>query len=244
MNSNLREGLKNHDLKDLIDPVFDIDSYRSKMGSDEDVSVLSFTVTGNQAAQDLVNFIEKGYDFVLDADVSSGEIDNNIFKVFVEIERNSELIKNIEDLIYGVSELSDQKDWQFRYYKDNNKKSIFDLSNNVPTTAQAYNIKVNSVFESDLRFFFRRTPLDYVTLEENLLTLKRAFANPVKMNIVELGTRTEILNNLAGTIRIDETSMSETMWLTKYFGDYNITKYDDHFVFENDNTVLVLKLVK
>jgi hypothetical protein len=64
------------------------------------------------------------------------------------------------------------------------------------------------------------------------------------MEIIEQGTRTDILNNLAGTIRIDETSTSETMWLTKYFGDYNITKYDEHFVFENDNNVIVFKLIK
>jgi hypothetical protein len=64
------------------------------------------------------------------------------------------------------------------------------------------------------------------------------------MELVNYGTRTDILNNLAGTIRIDETSTSETMWLTKYFGDYNITKYGDDFVFENDNSVLVLKLTK
>jgi hypothetical protein len=64
------------------------------------------------------------------------------------------------------------------------------------------------------------------------------------MELLNYVTRTDILNNLAGTIRIDETSTSETMWLTKYFGDYNITKYGDDFVFENDNSVLVLKLTK
>jgi hypothetical protein len=242
--SQLHEGLKNKDLKDLVNPKFEIDTFRSKMGNDEDVSVLSFDVTGHQAADDLVNFIEKGYDFVLDADVSSGEVDNNIFKVFVEIERGAKLVRNIEDLIYGLSELCDCSDWKFRYYKDSDSKPLSEISKVVPTNAQAYRLKVDSVFENDMRFFFRRTPLDYVMLEENIFTFKRPFASPIRMNLVNMGTRTEILNDLAGTIRIDEASMSETIWLTKYFGDYNITKYGDHFVFENDNTVLVLQLVK
>lgn len=242
--NNLHEGLKNKDLKDLVNSQFEVDTFRSKMGSDEDVSVLSFDVTGHQAAADLVNFIEKGYDFVLDADVSSGEVENNIFKVFVEIERGPKLIRNIEDLIYGIGELCDCGDWKFRYYKDNDSKPFSEISKNIPTNAQAYRLKVDAVFENDMRFFFRRTPLDYIMLEDNVLSFKRSFTNPIKMNLVNMGTRTEILNNLAGTIRIDETSMSETMWLTKYFGDYNITKYGDHFVFENDNTVLVLQLVK
>ena len=64
------------------------------------------------------------------------------------------------------------------------------------------------------------------------------------MKMLEYGTRTGILNNLAGNIRVDESSMSETMWLTKYFGNYNITKYGDHFVFENENSVMVLDLLK
>jgi hypothetical protein len=63
------------------------------------------------------------------------------------------------------------------------------------------------------------------------------------MELKEHGTRTDILSNLKGTIRIDENSTSEAIWLTKYFGNYNITKYDDLFVFENDNNVLVFKLI-
>ena len=82
----LNEGLKPKDLKDLVKHIFEIDTYRSKMGSDDDIIVLSFEVTGHDPAQDLVNFIEKGYDFVLDADVSNGEVEKNVFKVFVEME--------------------------------------------------------------------------------------------------------------------------------------------------------------
>ena len=57
----LYEGLKSEDLKDLIKNIFEVDSYKSKMGEDENVVVLTFEVTGHQAALDLVDFIEKGY---------------------------------------------------------------------------------------------------------------------------------------------------------------------------------------
>jgi hypothetical protein len=40
------------------------------MGTDADVCVISFKVAGKEPSADLVSFIEKGYDFVLDADVS------------------------------------------------------------------------------------------------------------------------------------------------------------------------------
>ena len=60
-------GLKSGDLNNLVYRIFEIDSYKSKMGSDADITVLSFTVYQKQPAVDLVNFIEKGYSFVLDA---------------------------------------------------------------------------------------------------------------------------------------------------------------------------------
>ena len=63
MNS-LNEDLRKGDLKLLVDNIFEVDSYVSKMGSDQDVSTISFTVTGQAAAKDLVKFLENGYSFI------------------------------------------------------------------------------------------------------------------------------------------------------------------------------------
>ena len=71
--NQLNENLEHNDLKRLVHPELHIDEYKSKMGDDSDVCVVSFKVSGKEPAADLVSFIEKGYEFVLDADVSSGE---------------------------------------------------------------------------------------------------------------------------------------------------------------------------
>jgi len=240
----LFEGLKSDDLKDLIKSTFEIDSYKSKMGDDEHTVVICFEVTGKEPAADLVKFIETGYDYVLDADVSDTEDKEGIFRVFVELERCNKIAHQIHEIMYGLDNLTGNNDWRFRYYKDFKSLPLKELDSIVPKSVADYNSKVEAVFENDLRFFFRKSPLDYIERSDKILTFKRSYNNPIKMEIVEQGTRTDILNNLAGTIRIDETSTSETMWLTKYFGDYNITKYDENFVFENDNNVIVFKLIK
>ena len=54
-------SLKTGDLRYCVDDIFEVDSYQSKMGADEKIVVLSFRVKPMQAAEDLVNFIEKGY---------------------------------------------------------------------------------------------------------------------------------------------------------------------------------------
>ena len=77
-------GLRLGDLKDNVDHIFEIDSFKSKMGTDADIVTLSFSVKEKHAADDLMNFIEKGYPFVLDADATAGEQSDGSYKVFVE----------------------------------------------------------------------------------------------------------------------------------------------------------------
>ena len=79
--------------------MFEVDSFRSKMGEDQDVCVVSFKVKDRSPAKDLMEFIEMGYPFVLDADVSSGEDNNGEYSVFVEISRTPKLAEQIKDYI-------------------------------------------------------------------------------------------------------------------------------------------------
>ena len=81
-------GLIAGDLKHLVYDIFEIDSFQSKMGDDKNIVVLSLSARTKESANDLMNFLEKGYPFVLDADVTSGEQADGSYKVFVELERN------------------------------------------------------------------------------------------------------------------------------------------------------------
>jgi hypothetical protein len=85
------------------------------MGEDRDVCVLSFTVKDRNPAKDLMEFIEKGYNFVLDADVSSGENADGEYLVFVELNRNPKLAENIKELEYGISKLTNIENFKFKF---------------------------------------------------------------------------------------------------------------------------------
>ena len=84
-------GLIAGDLKHLVYDIFEIDSFKSKMGDDKNIVVLSLSARTKESANDLMNFLEKGYPFVLDADVTSGEQADGSYKVFVELERNKDV---------------------------------------------------------------------------------------------------------------------------------------------------------
>ena len=79
------EGLGYKDMEGLIKPVIHVDEFTSKMGEDDDIIVLSFFLRDPTAAKDLMNWFERGYDFIIDADRSPGEIKKNRYLVFVEI---------------------------------------------------------------------------------------------------------------------------------------------------------------
>jgi hypothetical protein len=85
-NQQLNEGLRSGDLRNYVSEVFTVDRYSSKMGEDQDIVVLGFRVREKNPAIDMMEFIEKGYPFILDADISAGEENDGQYQVFVEIE--------------------------------------------------------------------------------------------------------------------------------------------------------------
>ena len=47
--------------------------------------------------------------------------------------------------------------------------------------------------------------------------------------------------SLTGAIRLEGKDVSESLFLTKYIGDYNITKIGNQYIFENKDYALILE---
>jgi hypothetical protein len=153
--SSIFEGAEKGDLARLVQPVLAIDEYRSKMGDDKDVVVLAVTVFGSEPAEDLVAFVEKSFDYVLDADVSSGETSDGNYMVFIELERNSKTCSHIMDMFTDIQNLTDQKleDWQFTYYKQARKHELTleNLEAQVIQTPHEYEVKTSANMEESIQ---------------------------------------------------------------------------------------------
>lgn len=141
----LRENLEHGDLKRLVHTELHIDEYKSKMGDDSDVCVISFKVSGKEPSADLVSFIEKGYNYVLDADVSSGEKEGGDYLVFVELDRTEDLPEQIIQIMEDLLNLTEQKieDWRVRYYKSSEDHDLNAdvLREIIPLSPEAYDAK-------------------------------------------------------------------------------------------------------
>lgn len=108
-NKYLFEGLEYNDMEGQIIPNLTVDEYAAKMGKDSDIVTLSFTVKSEQAGNDLVEWFERGYDFVLDASLSEGEVDTGKYLVFVEMNRRTSVPKKIIELLSDLKTLTSLK---------------------------------------------------------------------------------------------------------------------------------------
>jgi hypothetical protein len=137
----LSENLNFKDLDGLMKPTIHVDEFSSKMGDDDDIIVLSFFVRDPQAAKDLMSWFEKGYDFVLDADRSPGEIKPNRYLVYVEIRRRSTAGAQVEELLDDLNTLTEFEkatDWTMHYKGQSVPFSRDAFDSTVPLSPKAY----------------------------------------------------------------------------------------------------------
>ena len=111
------ENLGYKDMEGLLKPEIHVDEFTSKMGDDDDIIVISFFVRDPDAAKDLMMWFEKGYDFVLDADKSPGEIKPNRYLVYLELRRRSTAGNHVQQLLDDLNTLTEfePKDWTMVY---------------------------------------------------------------------------------------------------------------------------------
>lgn len=241
--SKLTEGLRSGDLSDMVSPVFSIDQYKSKMGDDEDTVVIAFKVKEKMAATDLMEFIEKGYQAVLDADMSSGEERDGQYSVFVELERNTEVPQHILDILEGLDQLTNCDTWNFKYHKVAGVKpaNIENLKSTVPLSIEDYHAKQLISKETELQEFFNQGTVTVQLDKNDKINFSKPFSGDLDAQLVTFGKYEDVKNRLPGKLSLDESSQSQVLFLTKYLGNYSIDKIDNKFLIVKGNQAVILE---
>lgn len=110
----INEGLDYQDLVGQMEPIVTVDEYVAKMGDNAHVITLAFIVNSEAAGNDLVEWFERGYSFILDASLSEGELAIGKYVVFVEMNRRSTAPARIIELLEDLETLTDFSldDWK------------------------------------------------------------------------------------------------------------------------------------
>ena len=166
----INEDLRYKDMQGMMSAEISIDEFSSKMGEDDDIVVVSFLIKNQQAADDLVNWFETGYDFVLDADRSPGTIKDNRYVVFVELERRTRTGEHIQDLLDDLDTLTDidPTDWTAKYQDQTWKFTVDNYKKHVPLSPLQYRQEK----EQDLNKIREAAGLSTVPLYDTDSTIK------------------------------------------------------------------------
>lgn len=171
----LSEALEYKDMVGIVKPTVHIDEFASKMGDDEDIIVVSFFVRSEAAARDLVNWFEKGYDWVLDADRSPGEIQPGRYLVYVELRRRSTAGQRVANLIDDLTTLTehDADAWTMIYRDQRVPFSTEAFDRIVPRSPREYREQRESAM-NEMRIRSGIDPHVLIELTPEIQTLQSA----------------------------------------------------------------------
>ena len=97
--------------------------------------------------------------------------------------------------------------------------------------------------DSAYKNFFNKSYLEEINLtaEEDLI-IKKAYADPVGFKIKNFGDSNTVLESIQDKINMND--YAEILFLTKYIGDYNITKFGNKtLTLENRGHMLVVERI-
>jgi len=77
-------------------------------------------------------------------------------------------------------------------------------------------------------------------MNENTLHIEKKWADPLAFEFVEFGDAETVTESQEGAFDI-VNAYPEIMYLTKYVGDYAVSKYGENIVLENEDKALVLR---
>jgi len=160
----INEGLDYLDMVDQIEPTVSVDEYAAKMGKDSDIVTLAFVVKSEAAGNDLVDWFERGYDWILDSSLSEGELSPGKYLVFVEMKRRTKVPERIVELIDDLETLTELtiNDWTISIDEEEYDADPEVLKQVITISPHEYRVEEEN--QEDLNEMRRRAGLETVKL--------------------------------------------------------------------------------
>ena len=228
---SLLEGLKKHDLKDLMLPLITIDEYNSKIDNDKMI-VVGFYVFEQAAAHDLSNFIERSPYAVIDTDVSPAPTKDGYYVTFVEMSRTPSFPEQLNNILDEVTHLSDIEEWQFTspLLPHDEIETLSD------ETLQKYvDSKIRQKSHAHVKecydFFVDSLVSDLVTEDGKKFAINQ-HGQVFEFEVVKIGTQIPV-----GKLDLSESAIGECLMIQKILmGPYAVHRQAGNIVIENVNT--------
>ena len=187
---------------------------------------------------------------IVNEGLKAGDLDGVVSKRFSVDQFKSKMgeDRNIMVLAFTVDGMAPAKDLE--KFAETGYKAVLDadatpgtLEASIPTTPEAYEMRVNEMRVSEARHFFDKYDMMECKISENTMSMKKTGAgHELKFELHKFGPTDDIMKETKA-FKIDMESIAECTHLTKYFCTYDITKTNENkFIFtKGDQSALVSK---
>ena len=150
------------------------------------------------------------------------------------------------ELANGMINLTGRDDFRFRYHKEFRSQDLTQeaLEEVMPLDPDMYGVDQKGMNEETLnnyKDFFSKSFVESIVMTGNKLTIKKKWADPIQFKFIDFGPAVQTINDIKESFNAND--FAEIIFLSKYIGDYNITKYGNKLTFENRDSVLVLERI-
>jgi hypothetical protein len=207
-------GLQAEDLKDTILKKVSIDEYEPKTGDSADVLVLGFSLKESSQGQDLYNFLNSSIYEIRDVEVSPNPNPDNYYMVFVEMDRNDDVLNNIRKIVKDVENVSGKLDWVGKthltddfhpLYDEGISKFVISEPENYMTKeqweeqqAEALELETKNSVETanqNILEFLKNSNLLSASINNNTLEVEDKF-NEAKLEVIGFGEAKDIMTEI------------------------------------------------
>lgn len=199
-NSNLNEGLRAGDLRDLLIPVLSIDEYESKISSNAEVIVVGFFIETEEAADDLSRFINRSANAMLDTDVSPAPTESGYFVMFVEFTRDAAAFESIQNILIEIQNVVNIKesDWTFKGYQTTEIKEFNEQNFN-----ESVRVSEPTHESFKLNKFFGNALIESIGISDEYVTIKSMTFKITDFKSLQESTYSASFHDLALARQID-----------------------------------------
>ena len=162
-----------------------------------------------------------------------GTLEDGKHRVFVEFARVEQVDQHIFKFLEDLKKLTNIEIFEFTYHKRSVpfEASAKNLADVLPRTPISYTQKIQSLRLGEVKDFFDKFAMMEFKLDNNIIDIKKQNADTLKFELHAYGNTNMLIKEIKA-FKIDQDAISECMYLTKYFGPYNITKTtESKFIF-------------
>jgi hypothetical protein len=251
-------SLRENDLQDTILEKISFDEFLPKTGEETEVAVIGFYLTGEEPGKDLYVFLNTSVVDNRDVELSPNPDEDGYFMVFVELDRDSNLLKNVRAIVDEINRVSGKLSWVVKTpytadlipLEDADGKVQEDQTTYLPAEefrdkmeAESASLEdaIDTTDEDGIMEFFKDSNLLDLTIEESILNIKDA-RNKAKLEIVSFGFGPDVLRELG----INESAIGSDfdknafIKLKGMLGEMHAIPIDKYVVIYNTNSTNVL----